>query len=169
VVTAFTDPVSAVAVVIDDEVGGDAAAEVSINLADAVRPLDPSGTPQPPRVLIDGVRTILIYAVETEGQNPRVSVEGCATGQLAGVLGTSADAVAMAESLARSGIAAAVRQPLVGGPGDRQLGIALGDDTDDDTDDDSADDKRGKKSAKKAVKKTAKKAAKKAVKKGARR
>jgi hypothetical protein len=164
VVTAFTDPVSAVAVVIDDEVGGDAAAEVSINLADAVRPLDPSGTPQPPRVLIDGVRTILIYAVETEGQNPRVSVEGCATGQLAGVLGTSADAVAMAESLARSGIAAAVRQPLVGGPGDRRFRIALGDDADKPDKPDKPD-----KAVKKSTRKAAKKAARKTVKKGARR
>ncbi|RZU11327.1 hypothetical protein EV645_6489 [Kribbella rubisoli] len=168
VVTAFTDPVGAVAVVIDDQVGGDAAAEVSINLADAVRSLDATGTPQPPRVLVDGVRTILIYAVETEGPNPRVSVEGCGTGQLAGVLGTSVDAVAMAESLARSGIAAAVRQPLVGGPGDRQVSIALGDDTADDKPSKTAK-KVTKKVAKKAVKKAAKKPAKKAAKKGARR
>jgi hypothetical protein len=128
VVTVFTDPVNVIAVVVDDVIGGDAAAQVSIRLADATRSLDPGGTPEPPQALIDGVRTILLYAVETVGPNPRVFVDGGTSGQLAGVLGSAAGLPDLAHSLAVSGIAAAVQQPLVGGPGLRQVSIQLGDD-----------------------------------------
>jgi hypothetical protein len=128
VVTAFTDPVNVVAVVIDDELGADAAAEVSIKLSDATRLLDAAGVPQPPQVLVDGVRSILLYSVETVGPNPRVFVEGCSTGQLAGVVGSATGLAATAQSLAVSGIANAVGQPLVGGPGVRQVTLILGDD-----------------------------------------
>ena len=45
VVTTFTDPVSVVAVVIDDYLGSDAAAQVSMRLLDAARELDAAGDP----------------------------------------------------------------------------------------------------------------------------
>lgn len=128
VVTTFTDPVNVIAVVVDDAVGSDAAAEVSIRMADASRPLDASGNPEPPQALVDGVRTILLYAVDTVGPNPRVFVEGASSGQLAGVLGSSVGLPALAHALALSGVAAAVQQPLVGGSGQRQVAAALGDD-----------------------------------------
>jgi hypothetical protein len=128
VATTFTDPVNVVAVVVDDELGGDAAAEVSIRLTDATRALGAGGAPQPPQALVDGVRTILLYAVATVGPNPRVVVEGCSHGQLAGVLGSAAGLAAVAQSLATTGVAAAVRQPLIGGPGARRVSVTLGDD-----------------------------------------
>jgi hypothetical protein len=90
--------------------------------------LDASGSPEPPQALVDGVRTILLYAVDTVGPNPRVFVDGASSGQLAGVLGSSVGLPALAHALALSGVAAAVQQPLVGGPGQRQVAIALGDD-----------------------------------------
>ena len=74
------------------------------------------------------MRTILLYAVDTVGPNPRVFVEGASSGQLAGVLGSSVGLPALAHALALSGVAAAVQQPLVGGSGQRQVAAALGDD-----------------------------------------
>ncbi len=125
-VTNFTDAVSAIAIAVDDRAGGDAAAEVSMRLADAERVLDADGDPVPPQVLVDGVRSLLIYPVRTTGPNPRVFVEGAAAGQLAGVLGSALGPADLAAAVARFGMAAAVAQPLVGGPGLRQVSIVLG-------------------------------------------
>ncbi|HEU5267283.1 MAG TPA: DUF6603 domain-containing protein, partial [Jatrophihabitans sp.] len=127
-VTNFTDPVNAIAVAIDDQVGGDAAAAVSMRLADAERTLDAAGDPVPPQVLVDGVRSLLIYAVQSTGPNPRVFVDGGVSGQLAGVLGSDHGVADLANTLATFGMAAAVAQPLAGGPGLRQVSIQLGDD-----------------------------------------
>jgi outer membrane biosynthesis protein TonB len=82
----------------------------------------------PPQVLVDGVRSLLIYAVETTGPNPRVFVEGGGQGQLAGVLGSATGVAAFAATVAEFGMAAAVAQPLPGGSGLRQVSIRLGDD-----------------------------------------
>jgi large repetitive protein len=127
VVTSFTAAVSAIAIVVDDQLGGDAAAKISMHLADAERGLDASGEPLPPQVLVDGTRSILIYAVQTTGANPRVFVEHCALGELAGVFGSPAGVADLAGVLAASGAAAAAQQPLVGGPGLRRVSIVLGD------------------------------------------
>ncbi|HEY7009692.1 MAG TPA: hypothetical protein VH395_12170, partial [Jatrophihabitantaceae bacterium] len=127
-VTTFTDPVNAIAIAVDDQVGGDAAAAVSMRLADAERTPDAAGDPVPPQVLVDGVRSLLIYDVQTTGPNPRVFVDGGTGGQLAGVLGSDRGVADLAETIATYGMAAAVAQPLVGGPTLRQVGIALGDD-----------------------------------------
>ena len=94
VLTTFTDPVAAVAVVVDDRIGADAAAELGMRLQDAQRPTDPDGNPLPPQVLVDGTRSILVYAVTTTGPVPGVLVTGGNNGQLAGVVG-SADGTAM--------------------------------------------------------------------------
>jgi hypothetical protein len=84
VATSFTDPVSAVAVAVDDYLGADAAGTISIRLLDASRVLDPAGVdPLPPQALVDGVRTILIYAITATGPEPAVLVEDCGGGQLA--------------------------------------------------------------------------------------
>jgi hypothetical protein len=123
VVTTFTDAVTAIAIVVDDAVGGDAAASVSMRLGDAQRALDGNGEPVPPQVLVDGVRSILLYTVVTTGPNPRVFVDGCGGGQLAGVLGSASGIASLAAVLAASGAAAVVQQPLVGGPGTRTVTI----------------------------------------------
>ncbi|HEX5145280.1 MAG TPA: DUF6603 domain-containing protein [Mycobacterium sp.] len=127
VVTSFTDAVSAIAIVVDDELGGDAAASISMHLADAERGLDASGAVLPPQVLVDGTRSILIYAVQMTGPNPRVFVDNCARGELAGVFGSPSGVADLAGVLAASGPAAAAQQPLVGGPGLRQVSMVLGD------------------------------------------
>ncbi len=121
VVTTFTDPVNVVAVAIDDYLGADAAGKVSIRLLDAVRVTDAAGALRPPEALVDGVRTILLYAVATTGPEPAVLVDDCGGGQLAGVLGSSDGVEAFATLLATHGIEAAVSQPLVGGTGQRQI------------------------------------------------
>jgi len=56
-----------------------------------------------------------------------VLVDGCGKGHLGGVLGTSGDLADLAALLATRGVDAAVGQPLVGGPGQRQVTIALAD------------------------------------------
>jgi hypothetical protein len=131
VTTVFADPVTAIAVVIDDYLGSDAAGQVSMRLLDALRVGDASGEPQPPKVLVDGVRTILLYAIapgiERGPVRPGVVVEGCGKGHLAGVIGSTTGVDDLAALIATRGVEAAVAQPLVGGPGQRQVSVALGD------------------------------------------
>jgi hypothetical protein len=98
-----------------------------MRLLDAERELDAAGEPLAPQVLVDGVRTILLYAITTTGPNPGVLVDGCGKGHLGGVLGTSGDLADLAALLATRGVDAAVGQPLVGGSGQRQVTIALAD------------------------------------------
>lgn len=97
-----------------------------MRLADAERVLDAAGDPIPPQVLVDGVRSLLIYTVRTTGPNPRVFIDGAATGQLGGVLGSPTGTADLAAAITAFGMAAAVAQPLVGGPGLRHLTIVLG-------------------------------------------
>ena len=127
VVTVFTDPVQTVAVVVDDAVGGDAAGSLAMRLLDATRVLVASGEPRPPELLVDGVRSILLFAVATTGPAPAVVVDGCGGGQLAGVLGSSGSVSELAELLADLGAEAAVGQPLVGGPGRRAVSYVMAD------------------------------------------
>jgi hypothetical protein len=130
-VTVFTAPVSAVAIVIDDYLGSDAAGQVSMRLLDAARAPDASGEPRPPEVLVDGVRTILIYALgpslTRRGARTGVLVDGCGKGHLGGVIGSATGVDDLAALLASRGVEAAVGQPLVGGPGQRQVSFEMGD------------------------------------------
>jgi hypothetical protein len=127
VVTGFADAVNAIAIVIDDYLGSDAAGQVSMRLLDAERVLDAAGEPLAPQMLVDGVRTILLYPITTTGPRPGVLVDGCGKGHLGGVLGTTAGVADLATLLTTRGVDAAVGQPLVGGPGQRQVTIALAD------------------------------------------
>jgi hypothetical protein len=131
VATVFTDPITAVAIVIDDYLGSDAAGQVSMRLLHAQRALDASGDPRPPEVLVDGVRTILLYAIvpsaAERAPRPAVLVEGCGKGHLGGVIGSTSGVDDLAALLATRGVEAAVGQPLVGGPGQRQVSVELGD------------------------------------------
>ena len=131
VATVFTDPVTAVAIVIDDYLGSDAAGQVSMRLLDAARVPDAAGDPRAPEVLVDGVRTILLYAIAPSVANrvarPGVLVDGCGKGHLGGVIGSTAGVDDLAALLATRGVEAAVAQPLVGGPGQRQVSVELGD------------------------------------------
>ncbi|MEO6713569.1 MAG: hypothetical protein ABIM89_09100, partial [Mycobacteriales bacterium] len=121
VVTVFTDAVQTIAIIVDDAIGVDAAANVSMRLLDAERTLDAVGAQRPPELLVDGVRSILIYSVRTTGPAPSVVVEGCGRGQLAGVVGTGTSVSALAQILATVGLEAAVAPPLVGGAGRRSI------------------------------------------------
>jgi hypothetical protein len=127
VLTTFADPINAVAIVIDDAAGTDAAATVSMQLLDAERVLDASGDPAAPQVLIDGVRTILLYAVASTGPEPAVFVDGCGRGHLGGVVGGSAGVAGLASVLSGAGVEAAVQPVLTGGSGTRQITWTLGD------------------------------------------
>jgi cell division septation protein DedD len=119
--------VQAVAIVIDDALGGDAAAKVSMRLLDAERVPAADGEPRPPELLVDGVRSILIYAVRTTGPAPGVVVDGCGGGQLAGVLGIGGSVSGLAETFGELGVEAAVAPPLVGGSGVRGVRYVLAD------------------------------------------
>jgi hypothetical protein len=127
VLTTFADPINAVAIVVDDAAGTDAAATVSMQLLDAERVLDANGDPAAPQVLIDGVRTILLYAVASTGPEPAVFVDGCGRGHLGGVVGGAAGVAALASVLSGAGVEAAVQPVLTGGSGTRQITWTLGD------------------------------------------
>ena len=91
----------------------------------------PPATRAPPEVLVDGVRTILLYAIAPDVANrvprPGVLVDGCGKGHLGGVIGSTSGVDDLAALLATRGVEAAVAQPLVGGPGQRQVSVELGD------------------------------------------
>ena len=84
-VTDFTDPVNAIAIVDRRPCGADAAAPVSMRLLDAQRDARRRGEPVPPQVLVDGVRTMLLYACRRPGRTrgcpstvaPAASWPGC--------------------------------------------------------------------------------------------
>jgi hypothetical protein len=98
-----------------------------MRLLDAERVLDAKGDPAAPQVLIDGVRTILLYAVAATGPEPAVLVDGCGQGHLGGVVGGVAGVAALAAVLTAAGVEAAVLPVLAGGPGIRQIAWTLGD------------------------------------------
>jgi hypothetical protein len=131
VATVFADPVTAMGIVIDDYLGSDAAGQVSMRLLGAERVRDASGDSQPPKVLVDGVRTILLYAIGPDAERVParrgVIVDGCGKGHLAGVIGSTAGVDDLAALIATRGVEAAVAQPLVGGAGQRQISVELGD------------------------------------------
>lgn len=123
VTTRFDAPVSAVAVLIDDPLGTEAARGLVLSLAGAQRPTGPDGEPRPPSVVAMGNRSALVYAllpdlVDRVPQPVSVGVATQAGWHLAGVLGLTGTAGDLVGRLGRTGIDGVVR-PLVepaGGP-----------------------------------------------------
>jgi large repetitive protein len=130
VTTRFAGPVTAVAILIDDPLGTEAARGLVLSLDGAQRPVDADGRERPPAVVSLGNRSALVYTVlpDLAERIPRavsVGVAAQAGWHLAGMLGLepatagpdAADAAAadLAGRLARGGIDTVVR-PLVDVP-----------------------------------------------------
>ncbi len=129
VATRFDAPVRAVAVAVEDAPGtgrASAASDLEMRLEGARRAVGDDGQPTPPQVLVQGVRTILLFEIEPEPRedvlDPHVMVivEGRRDGHLAGVVGTTGLVAELAGSVT-AGFDAAVRAPLPGGTGTRSV------------------------------------------------
>ncbi|HET9443493.1 MAG TPA: DUF6603 domain-containing protein, partial [Acidimicrobiales bacterium] len=132
VATRFDAPVRAVAVAVEDAsvpdgAVDDAASSLEMRLIGATRVLDAGGEPVRPRMLVQGLRTILLYEVEPHpveavlDPNVTVMVEGTRQGFLAGVAGTTGTVDELATALTTAGFDAAVAAPLPGGTGTRTI------------------------------------------------
>ena len=136
VTTRFDAPVRSVAVAIDDASGAsapDPASVLDMLLVGATRLTDASGAPIPPIVVVQGVRTLLVYdivpsfgrpsdpRVRPADPNIKVIIDGTRHGQLAGVVGSLDSAAALVDTLTRSGLDAAVGAALPGGSGVRRI------------------------------------------------
>ena len=127
VVTRFDRPVRAIAIAVDDVGGADAAAAVEMRLVGAVRSAGPTGLPAEPVVLVQGVRSVLVFAVDPTPDpaafdpNVTVVVDNCRQGQLAGVAATVQTRDELVELLSRSGFDSSIAPPLAGGTGARTV------------------------------------------------
>ncbi|MEP7112977.1 MAG: hypothetical protein ABI862_06905, partial [Ilumatobacteraceae bacterium] len=129
VTTRFDRPVHSIAVAIDDVVGADAAAAIDMRLVGAVRVLGPDDRPVDPIILVQGLRSVLVYGIESVevtdpgvlDPNVMVVVENCRKGQLAGVAASLGSPEQLVESLSLAGFDAAVATPLAGGTGTRTV------------------------------------------------
>jgi hypothetical protein len=130
VTTRFVMPVATVVVVIDDPSGAEAGRNLSLGLEGANRPVAADGQPLPPRAVVRGNRTFLIYAVRQLDKSPViVSVASEAGWHLAGVLAANVGAAEVADLLATRGLDTVVRPVLPGTTGSRTLSWIEPDDT----------------------------------------
>jgi hypothetical protein len=122
VLTRFVESPTVVVVALDDPVGTDAARGLALGLTGADRPLGADGTPRPPLVVVRANRTFLVYDVVPRDREPVVVTVTSQDGwHLAGVMGGTASAGAVAELLATRGIDTVVRPALPGVGGSRTL------------------------------------------------
>ncbi|WP_461124407.1 DUF6603 domain-containing protein [Saccharothrix stipae] len=109
VTTRFDEPVTAVAVVVDDPLGTAAARGLALALSGA-------RAPQPPTVVALGNRSALVYGLEPDATAVSVGVASQPGWHLVGVLGLVGTPAELADRLARHGVDAVVR-PLADGAG----------------------------------------------------
>ncbi len=117
--TRFAVPVQAIAVVVEAPQPSSLAG-IGVVCTGGHLALDRRGRPLPPRVLVNGASAVLVYAVVPDpGAGVVVSVRADGPGwRLAGVLGSTSDAAALAAATARDGVVSPVRQLTVEpGPG----------------------------------------------------
>jgi len=127
VVTRFDRLPRAIAVAIDDVDASNAAAEVEMTLVGALRVAAADGRPAEPLVLVEGLRSILVYGVEpvTDATvldpNVMVIIDRCRRGQVAGVAASSGSVAELVEALSQDGFDAAIAAPLAGGTASRTV------------------------------------------------
>jgi len=134
VTTSFPAPVSAVAVLLDDPLGTDAARGLGLSLAGASRALDAAGVPVPPTVVTLGNRSALVYAVIADvpgspADSPPAAAAGVSVGvasqagwHLTGMIGAGAGVGDLVDRLTRHGVDAIIR-PFIG-PGNDLVSLA---------------------------------------------
>jgi hypothetical protein len=119
VTTRFTDAVTAVAVLLDDPLGTEAARGLGLALNGASRAVDAAGAEIPPVVVALGNRSAVVYAVvpdsvvDRRGGAVAVGVASQAGWHVAGMVGSPGIVGDLVDRLTRTGIDALIR-PLVG-------------------------------------------------------
>ena len=127
VVTRFDRPVQSIAVAIDDLAGLDAASAVEMHLIGAERIAGADGELVDPIVLVQGLRSVLVYGVTPVHDdavfdpNVTVVVEHCRSGQLAGVAASLGTVEQLVQNLSLAGFDAAIAAALPGGTGTRTV------------------------------------------------
>jgi hypothetical protein len=118
VATTFAQPVAAVAIALEGGAGDD----VALGIDGAQRPVGPDGSPEPPVVVADGARAVLVFRLVESRAGATLTVSSGAARRLVGVaavvLQKGADGdptTSLAESIGRLGLAAIV--PRVAAPG----------------------------------------------------
>jgi hypothetical protein len=134
VTTRFDRPVRSIAVAVDDVVGADAAASIDMRLVGAVRTVAADGRPLDPIILVQALRTVLVFGIEPTDPaadptildpNVMVVVEHCRQGQLAGVAASLQGPTQLVENISLAGFDAALAAPLAGGTGTRTVAWVL--------------------------------------------
>ena len=121
VITRFVDPVTTIAIALDDP-NADGARNLSLGLAGATRVLQADGSSAPPRAVVRANRTFLIYDVVPDGKSAVTVTVASDTGwHLAGVLGGMASVDVVASLATGRGLDAMVRPVLPGVGGSRTL------------------------------------------------
>ncbi|HEX7537951.1 MAG TPA: hypothetical protein VF391_13225, partial [Dermatophilaceae bacterium] len=118
VTTRFLDPPRAVAVLLDDPLGTEAARGLGLSLTGASRAVDAAGTPVPPTVVALGNRSALVYAVIADAPDGvpggvSVGVASQAGWHLTGMIGSTVGVGDLVDRLTRHGVDAIIR-PLIG-------------------------------------------------------
>ena len=126
VTTRFTNPVTAVAMLLDDPLGTDAARGLALTLDGATRALDAAGIALPPTVVALGNRSALVYALVPDvsalgdgaasSAGVSVAVATQAGWHVTGALGSVAGVGDLVDRLTRHGVNAVV-SPLVASGG----------------------------------------------------
>ena len=120
-ITRFVDPVTTIAIALDDP-NADGARNLSLGLAGATRVLQADGSSAPPRAVVRANRTFLIYDVVPDGKSAVTVTVASDTGwHLAGVLGGMASVDVVASLATGRGLDAMVRPVLPGVGGSRTL------------------------------------------------
>ncbi len=127
VVTRFDRAVQSIAVAIDDLAGLDAASAVEMHLIGAERIPGANGELLDPVVLVQGLRSILVYGIApihddtVFDPNVTVVVEHCRSGQLAGVAASLGTVDQLVQTISQTGFDAAIAAALPGGTGTRTV------------------------------------------------
>ena len=130
ITTRFDRPITALAIAIDDSyLDGrrDAASSIDMRLVGAIRSMDRDGQVVPPTVLVQGIRSILVYSIEPQrddsARDPNVLaiIDNARNGQVSGVVGDISTVDAMVTALSDAGFDAAVGAAIPGGAGTRSV------------------------------------------------
>ncbi|MEO5900049.1 MAG: hypothetical protein ABIR68_07940, partial [Ilumatobacteraceae bacterium] len=119
----------------DDKPGAAAADAVQMRLVGATRAMDANGANVPPVLLVQGLRTVLLFAIAPEpltdvtradaiDPNILVIVDGARDAHLAGVAASTGTIDELAATITSNGFDAAIANPLPGGSGARSIAWA---------------------------------------------
>ena len=115
VTTTLPAAVTAVAVILEEapRIEDDRGDALDLGLAGAQRAIRPDGSPEPAQIIVSGGRTIAVYSVIPDGGPVAVTIASGENLHLSGVIGGTAGAAALTDTLRRHDIST-VLAPLCG-------------------------------------------------------